>query len=305
MLDTTAYFNGEWVPFSEVKISPLDRGFDMGDVVFDVARTFGGKPFMLKEHVDRLYRSLKHFRIDPDLSHDEMMEISLEVLRRNDPLREEAGDFAITQFVTRGPTPFGHGFVQTAGPPTVCVNARPIAFGAFAHYYDEGAHGVITKTRTYPTQVLDPKVKSFSRGNFVLAELDTADVDPGAYPILLDEYGNVAEGITNNIFLVKDGVIRTPTERSILQGVTRQAVMEIAEQLELPLVEEDLQPYHLLTADEVFFSRTSPVIVPVSQVNLQPIGDEVPGQITKQLIAAFSEKVGVDIEGQAKGFARA
>ena len=102
MADHTAYFNGEWVPFSEVKISPLDRGFEVGDVVFDVARTFNGKSFRMKEHVDRLFRSLKYVRIDTGLSFDEMMQVSEEIITRNEPHRAEVGDFTVRQFVTRG-----------------------------------------------------------------------------------------------------------------------------------------------------------------------------------------------------------
>ncbi len=116
MADYTAYFNGEWVPFSQVKIDPMDRGFLVGDVVFDVARTFNGKSFRMQGHIDRLYRSLKFIRIDPGLSSEEMLAISEEVIERNEHLREAVGDFTVTQFVTRGPGRWAH----TAGPPAVC-----------------------------------------------------------------------------------------------------------------------------------------------------------------------------------------
>ena len=84
MADYTAYFNGEWVPFSEVKIDPMDRGFMVGDVVFDVERTFNGKTFRMRQHIKRLYRSLKYVRIDPGLSVEEMIDISEEVVQRNE-----------------------------------------------------------------------------------------------------------------------------------------------------------------------------------------------------------------------------
>ena len=85
--DYIAYFNGEWMPLCEVRIDPLDSGFTVGDVVFDLARTFNGKSFRLKEHVDRLWRSLKFVRIDPGMSADDMIELSEEALRRNEHLR--------------------------------------------------------------------------------------------------------------------------------------------------------------------------------------------------------------------------
>ena len=209
MAEYTAYFNGEWMPFNEVKISPLDRGFEVGDVVFDVARTFDGKSFRMKEHVDRLYRSLKFVRIDPGLSFDEFMQISEEAIARNEPLREDVGDFTVRQFVTRGEG----GWTHQAGPPAVCVMVRPINFGRFSKYYTEGAHGVIPRTRSYSSESLDPKVKHYSRMNFNMAELEASDIDPDAWPILMDVDGNLTEGTGYNFFMVTDGVIRTSNDR--------------------------------------------------------------------------------------------
>ena len=298
MADYTAYFNGEWVPFSQVKIDPMDRGFLVGDVVFDVARTFNGKGFRMKEHVDRLYRSLRFVRIDPGLSPEEMLDISEEAVRRNEHLRPEVGDFTISQFVTRGPGRWTH----DAGPPAVCVRVGAISFGRYARLYSEGAHGVIARTRSYPADALDPKVKHYSRMNFNLAELEAADVDPAAWPILTDTDGNLTEGTGYNVFLVTDGVIRTPGDRSILQGVSRGMVFDLARQLDIPVAEEDLQPYDMYTADEAFFSSTSPCVLPVTRVDRRQVGDGKPGPITQQLLAAWSEAVGLDIVDQALRF---
>lgn len=298
MTDHTAYFNGEWVPFSEVKISPLDRGFEVGDVVFDVARTFDGKSFRMKEHVERLYRSLKFVRIDPGLSFDEFMHISEEAITRNEASREGIGDFTVRQFVTRGEG----GWTHQAGPPAVCVMVQPINFRRFAKYYIEGAHGVVPRTRSYSSESLDPKVKHYSRMNFNMAELEVSDIDPDAWPILMDMDGNLTEGTGYNFFMVTDGVIRTSNDRSILQGISRGMVFDLARQLNIPVVEEDLQPYDLYTADEVFFSGTSPCVLPVTRVDKRQVSDGKPGQITQQLLAAWSETVGVDVVGQAQRF---
>ena len=300
MADYTAYHNGEWVPFSKVKIDPSDRGFRVGDVVFDVARTFNGKSFRMKEHIDRLYRSLKFVRIDPGPSAEEMLDISEEVIRRNEHLRPDVGDFNVTQFVTRGPGRF----TWDAGPPTVCVKADVIDFGRYAQLFSKGGHGVITRTRSYPTDSLDPKIKHYSRMNFALADLEAADVDPEAWPILTDSEGNLTEGSGYNVFLVTDGVIRTPGDRSILQGVSREMVFDLAKQMNIPLVEEDLQPYDMYTADEAFFASTSPCVVPVTVVDKRQVGDGRPGAITQQLLSAWSEAVGLDIVDQMVQFDR-
>jgi branched-chain amino acid aminotransferase len=298
MADYITYFNGEWIPFSQVKIDPMDRGFLVGDVVFDVARTFNGKSFRMQAHIDRLYRSLKFIRIDPGLSPEEMFAISEEVVERNEPLREAVGDFTVTQFITRGP---GRS-TRDAGPPAVCVKVMPIGFDRYARYYEEGAHGVITRTRSYSSESLDPKVKHYSRMNFNLADLEAADVDPEAWPILTDLDGNLTEGTGYNVFMITDGVVRTPGDRSILQGVSRGMVFDLAKQLNLPVVEEDLQPYDLYTADEVFFSSTSPCVLPVTQVDKRQINDGKPGPLTRRLLSEWSETVGINIVEQAQRF---
>jgi branched-chain amino acid aminotransferase len=300
MSEYTAYFNGEWVPYSQVKIDPHDRGFTVGDVIFDVARTFNGKSFRMKQHIDRLYRSLKFVRIDPGLTPDEMTEISEESIWRNEHLLAEAGDFTVRQWITRGPGRWSH----SAGPPAVCVEVQGISFSRFAKHYGGGAHGVIARTRSYPAESLDPKVKHYSRMNFNLAELEVADVDPEAWPILMDIDGNITEGTGYNVFLVTDGVIRLPGDSTTLQGVSRGMVTDLARQLNIPVSEEMLQPYDLYTADEVFFSGTSPCVLPVTRVDKREVNDGKPGPITQQLLAAWSETVGVDLVDQALRFDR-
>ena len=298
MADYTVYFNGEWMPFSQVKIDPMDRGFMLGDVVFEVARTFNGKIFRLEEHIDRLYKSLKYSRITPDLSAEEMLNISEHVVNINDHLRAEVGDYTVWQFVTRGPGRW----TRSAGPPSICVRISPIDFGRFTQYFDQGAHGVITRTRSYPNESLDSKIKHHSRMNFNLAELKAADVDPEAWPILTDVQGNITEGTGYNIFIVTNGVIKTPGDNNILQGVSRKMVFDLSRQLNIPIIEEDIQPYDLYTADEVFFSSTSYCVLPVTKIDNRHIKDRTPGPITQQILAAWSEIVGVDIIGQALQF---
>ncbi|HEV8673756.1 MAG TPA: aminotransferase class IV [Methylomirabilota bacterium] len=299
MADYTAYFCGEWVPFSQVRIDPLDRGFLVGDCVFDVARTFNGKSFRMREHVDRLYRSLKYVRIDPGLSPDEMEQISEEVISRNEHLRADVGDYQIWQFVTRGRGRWAH----KAGPPAVGVCTRQIGFSRFAHLYRVGAHGVIVRTRSFAPDALDPKVKNFSRMNFNMAELEASDVDPDSWPILTDSRGSITEGVGYNLFIVTDGVIRTAGDRGVLQGVSRAMVFELAEELGIATVVEDFQPYDVYTADEAFFTSTSPCVLPVTRVDRRPIGRGTPGPVAARLLEAWSQTVGVDIVAQAERYA--
>jgi len=299
MDDCIAYFGGQWMPFRQVKIDPLDRGFLVGDCVFDVARTFNGKSFRMREHVDRLYRSLKYVRIDPGLSPDEMEQISEQVIARNEPLRPDVGDYQLWQFVTRGRGRWAH----RAGPPAVGVYVRQVGFSRYAHLYETGVHGVIVRTRSFSADALDPKIKHFSRMNFNLAELEASDVDPEGWPILTDGRGNLTEGVGYNLFIVRGDVIRTPADRAVLQGVSRSMVFELGRELGLPVIEEDLQPYDLYTADEAFVTGTSPCVLPVSRVDRRSIGSGKPGPVVARLLAAWSEIVGVDIVAQAQHYA--
>ena len=149
------------------------------------------------------------------------------------------GDFAINPIITRG--------ASVDGPPSVCVIIKPIHFEEFARFYVDGAHAIITKVRSYSSSMLDAKVKHHSRMNFVLAELEARDVDPEGLPLLLDVEGNVTEGLGYNVFIVNDGVLKTPKDDNILQGVSRQVVFELAEGLGIPAYEEDpstIRPVH-------------------------------------------------------------
>ena len=114
-----------------------------------------------------------------------------------------------------------------------------VQFSGFAHFYETGAHGIIVRTRSHPAQTIDPKLKHYSRLNFNLADLEAADVDPDGYPILMDMDGYLTEGTGYNVFMVTDGVIRTPTDKATLQGVSRGVVLELADLLGVEAVEEE------------------------------------------------------------------
>ena len=296
MVEYLWYHNGDWLPASDVKPDPSDRGVTLGDQVIEVERTFKGQAFRLEEHIDRLYRSLKYVRIDPGISPREMLEITEEGIRRNEHNLAEAGEFGIVQLVTRGP---GGPRAWAAGPPNVFVKINDLGLGTFAHYYTEGVHGVITKIRSYDPRSIDPKVKHLSRIAMSLAELEANDMDPGAWPIMSDNDGNLTEGSGYNLFMATNGVLRTPGDRALLAGISRSMVLDLADQFKIPAHEEDLQPYDLYTADEAFFTSTPFSLLPVTQVDRREIGDGKPGPMTKQLLAAWSEAVGVDMVDQA------
>lgn len=295
MSDYVAYFNGEWVPGDRLVIDRHDRGFRVADVVFDVARTFAGEIFKRDRHVARFYRSLKYARIDIGITPDEFTGLLEEAVERNRHHLPEIGDLDIYFFATRGPGLWA----SKAGPPTVGIDPYPIPFHRHARFFDSGVHGVISKMRGLKADQVDPKIKHQARMNFNLAELEAADVDPDAWPILLDSEGNVAEGTINSVFLVTGGVIKTAPDDHVLQSVSRAGVFELGERLGIPVVEEAIQPYDLYTAGEAFLAFTGAEVLPMTRVDGREIADGEPGPITRQLLAAWSEWVGVDIVDQA------
>ena len=296
MQDFVAYFNGEWLPPSECKLHIDDRGVRLGDAVYDVERTFDGKIFDLEGHIDRFYRSLGYVRIDPGLTKEEMAEITLEVVRRNDHLRTAGNDFMVRQIVTGGSA----WSAADRNRPNVYVGAGYLNFKRFAHLYEQGCHVVFARTRAYHPTSVDPKVKHYSRLNFVLAELEAIDVDPGAWPVLLDHDGNISEGTTFNFGLVKDGIIYTAGDRNALQGISQNVIRRLAQDLGIRAVEGELQPYDAYSADEAFVLASSYCLLPVSKVDNRPLKAETPGPVVRRLLQAWSELVGVDIVEQAR-----
>ena len=296
MDEFVAYLNGEWVPRSELKIDVADRGFRVGDTVFDVTRTFNGTSFLLDRHIDRLYRSMKYTRIDIGMPIEEMTRVTVEAVEKNRDQLAEHGDFDIWHAITRGPGRWAY----ECENPTVIIDVAPVPWDWFGDSM-AGAKGVITKTRSMSSETVDPKIKHHSRLNFNMAEMEPGDVEPnGGWPILTDASGNLTEGVGYNMFLVTDGTIRTPADTSILQGVSRSFVFDLARQLDIPIVEEDLQPYDLYTADEAFFSSTPFCVLPVTTVDKREVGDGEPGPVFKQLLSAWSEHAGLDIWDQAQ-----
>ena len=286
--------NGQFVDRDKAQVSIHDRGFRLGDVVFDTSRTFNGQIFRLRDHLERFYRSLKYVRINPGMSIDEMEVATLEVVKKNEALRESLkDDYMISQIVSGG-------ISQRINGPTVVIMIDPLGSPRWAPAYKNGASVVISKTRSYSSQSLDPKVKHYSRLNFVLAELEATDVDPGSLPLLLDLDGNVSESTGANFFIVSDKRLLVPKTESTLQGVSRLTITELAKSLSIPVIETNIQPYDVYTADEAFLCSTPYCILPVGKVDGRQIGDAVPGDITNQLLAAWSEKVGLDIVDQLR-----
>ena len=296
--ERVAYYNGEILPESQVLLPFRDRGFLFGDAVFDTARTFEHKPFRLKEHVDRLYRSLRYLRIDPGLSPAETVSISEQVLERNLHLIDKEDDYWMTQRVSRGSLSVERD-LSSSGRPTVIVECTPLPLKARAKLFRDGAEVIVPATRRPGPEVQSPRAKTHNYLNLVLADMEARAVNPAAWAVLLDQQGNLAEGLGSNLFLVRDGRLLTPMARNVLPGVSRATVIELAESLAIPFAEQDLDLYDAYTAEEAFLTSTSLCMCPIKSINGALVGGgKFPGPVTQRLIDAYIKLAGCDFVAQ-------
>ena len=273
------YLNGKFVDEKDAKVSVFDHGLLYGDGVFEGIRAYDGVVFMLKEHIDRLYDSAKSICIDIPLTKEEMINVVLETLRVNN-LR----DAYIRLVVTRGIGDLGLD-PRKCGKPTIFCIAVPMP----PLLGEDGIRVITVSVRRLPVDVLNPAVKSLNYLNSVLAKIQAnyAGVDEA---FLLDDKGFVVEGTGDNIFVVKNGVLKTPpVYQSILKGITRDVVIKLAKEEGIEVVEEPLTLHDLYTADELFITGTAAEIVPVFEIDGRVINDKKVGEITKKLREKFKE----------------
>ena len=294
--ETIVFFNGELIPESKASISIRDRGYLHGDAVFDATRTFNGTPFKLTEHVHRLYNSLRYVRIEPGIEPEEMEHWSREVVRHNYPLLPPNQDMWVMQRISRGVDSNEPGVERR---PTILIESHAIPFAHRAPLYRDGIRMFTPSVPRIPPRFLSPRAKTHNYLNLIMGDLEAQGTDPGSWAVLLDENGNLTEGLGSNVFLVKDGAVNTPKGQFVLEGISRGIVLDLAAGLDLPVEERDLDLYDAYTADEAFFTSTSLCICPVSSINGSTVGrGKVPGPITQRLMSAYSDVAGMDFVSQ-------
>ena len=290
-----AWFNGKIMPESEVRISFRDRGVKYGDGAFDTTRTFNGRIFRLKDHIDRWYRTLKYLRFDPGVSPAEMMHITEDVLARNIHLLDKDDDYWVSQRITRG----AEGIEYLPEAPNVIVECLPLPLKARATQFRDGIKVLTPSVRRAPPEVISPRAKTHNYLNMIVAEQEVKSIDPTAWAVLLDVNGNLAEGIGANIFLVRDGQLFTPRLNYVLAGISRQTVIELARAAGIAVNETDIDLYDAYTADEAFLTSTSLCICPVRSINGTGFDKGgLPGKVTKRLTDAYIKLVDCDFVAQ-------
>lgn len=306
MSQRTVYLNGQFVAEQDAKVSIFDSGWQMGDTVYEVTRTVRHTPFRLREHLVRLRHSLNALSIDPQLSNDDLEQITREMLQRNLPTEAADVDWNIVHDVSRGPASAYRGaFAKDELRATIVVACYPMLdkLAALAPAYESGIDLVVPEQRSLPHELLDTSVKCRSRVHFQLANLQADAKCRGATAVLLDSNGYVTEGTSGNVFFVTQGQLRTSTERDILPGVTRGVVLEIAGRLGIPTLECDVTQAQAAEADEAFVTSTSIGIVHARTFDGRTLENGRIGPITQRLREALWNEIGLDFAAQARAYA--
>ncbi|QYK68911.1 branched-chain-amino-acid transaminase [Paenibacillus sp. S02] len=287
MAEQWIYLDGQHVTKENAKVSVYDHGFLYGDGIFEGIRIYNGNIFKCKEHLERLYDSAKSIQLNIPLSPDEMLEAMAETIRLN-----EMRNGYIRLIVSRGAGNLGL-------DPLRCAKASVIIIVEQLAIYPEEAYLTGLKTisvsqrRNIP-DALNPKIKSLNYLNNILVKIQSNYAGVGE-AIMLNSQGYVTEGSADNIFIVKNGVLYTPPcYLGALEGITRNAIIDLCAKLEYPLKEQPFTLHDVYVADEVFFTGTAAEVIAAYEVDGRTIGSGVAGPVTLELLAEFRKIVDQD-----------
>jgi branched-chain amino acid aminotransferase len=276
------YINGTLYNKEDAKISVYDHGLLYGDGVFEGLRTYGGKVFRLEQHLDRLYESAKAIWLQIPMTKLELTKAVNETVAIN-----SIQDGYIRLVVTRGAGSLGLDPNRTSDPQVIIIADSITLYPQ--EYYENGLEIVSVSTIRNHPGALSPRVKSLNYLNNILAKIE--GLQAGCVEaLMLNHNGHIAECTGDNIFLVSRGELLTPPiDAGILQGITRDAVIELAKQDGLTVREIPLTKHDVYISDECFLTGSAAEVIPVVKVDSRPIGDGKPGVITRKLITRFHE----------------
>jgi len=274
------YINGEYFSKEDAKISVYDHGLLYGDGIFEGMRIYGGKVFRLREHLLRLWESAAAISLPIPL---DLVHLTADV---NEAVRKNGLEEGyIRLIVTRGAGALGLDPFRCSNPQVIIIVDKITLYPA--ELYENGLELVTASTiRNHPA-ALSPRIKSLNYLNNVLAKME--GLKAGCKEaLMLNHQGMVAECTGDNVFIVKaNKLITPPKEAGILEGITRNAVLELAKKAGIETAEEPLTRHDLYVADECFLTGSAAEVIPVVILDGRSIGDGTPGPITKQLNDAF------------------
>tara|TARA_B100001093_G_C26846279_1_gene1022947 strand:+ start:2284 stop:3264 length:981 start_codon:yes stop_codon:yes gene_type:complete len=298
------WMNGRLIPETEAKLSVYDSALMFGDMVFEMTRSFNKKQFKLREHLERLYVGIKILRIPIDINIDQMEKHCYETIEANENLFRTDDEHRLMIDVSRGLLGIYQGIDGLHKGTNIIIADFPLRWTVtkMGHLFEKGINAVIPSQRAIPASLMDPKIKNRSRLFYLTANIEVSQYSgEDNWALLLDTSGYISEGTGDNFFIIKDNVIISPEGKDILRGISRQYVMEeLCPQLGLKVIEKNIEPYDVYTADEAFMTGTPFCMLPVVKLNGLKIGTGKVGEVYKSLLKTWSDNTGVDISMQIK-----
>lgn len=283
---TIAYLNGTFLPLEQAYVPAMDRGFLLGDGVYEVIPVYHGKPFRLDEHLARLEHSLREIRLEQAIDYELWRTLCHELVNQNGGNIDQS----LYLQITRGVAPVREHLFNEKLVPTVFAFSKPFQAPSVEH-------PAVSAITLPDIRWKHCNIKAITLLANVLQRQRAKDA--GAAEAILINEGFVIEGTSSNIFLVKEGVIMTPpVGPQMLGGITRELVLELAKQRRLPYDERPLAEADLATAEEIWLTSSLREIQPVTLLNEQPVGNGRPGPVWQQMIQYYQDyKVSLREEG--------
>ena len=281
------FLNNQLVDAENAKISVFDHGLLYGDGVFEGIRLYNKCIFKLEEHLIRLEMSAKALMLDIPMDREALTKAVCDTCKANGL---ENGYIRLV--VTRGVGNLGLS-IKNCNHPQIIIIADNIQLYP-KEYYEKGLKIITVPTRRNNSAALPPMIKSLNYLNNILAKIEAQNLGYQE-AIMLNDQGYVAECTGDNIFMLKDGILYTPKIASgSLKGITREVVIEIAEELKIELIETEMTRYDTWIADEMFLTGTAAELIPIVEVDSRKIGNGQPGIITAKFLDLFKTKVTED-----------
>lgn len=297
------WFNGEILPETEARISVYDSALMFGDMVFEMTRSFNKKHFKLREHLERLFRSMRYVKINCKYTIEELQKACHEIATENEFEHDDEHRLMID--VTRGALSIYEDVEGINKGTNVIITDFPLRWtvSGMGKLFDEGINAVIVRQQAPSAKFIDPKIKHRSRLYLQMANIEASQFKGNNnWALMLDKNGFIAEGTGDNFFIIKDEVLYTPYWHNVLNGISRKYIFELCDKHNIACEEDNFDYYDVLNADEAFMTGTPFCMLPVCKINGQNIGTGTPGLLTQALIKWWSESVGVDIEYQIKSW---